>query len=259
MPAVATAAQYVTDAQRRAFREDGFFILPGVMSKEDLAMVRRECDAAVAEVDAQSTGKPGNKPGGSLSANGKYFITQRSRKVPELERFIFRDLMADICRATIGDDSFLFHEQFVVKGPEKGGGFAWHQDSGYIGHPHRPYLTCWCALDDCTVENGTVSVLPYGRSGVREMVEHVWSEQESARIGYHGDDPGDPAIVPAGSIVVFSSLLFHRSGVNSSDRSRRAYVVQYSPEIIRKTDGVTPWGLSDPFLKNGQRVAKTTP
>ena len=34
------------------------------------------------------------------------------------------------------------------------------------------------------------------------------------KVGYHGNDPGEPAIVPAGSIVVFSSRTFHRSGPN---------------------------------------------
>lgn len=27
-------------------------------------------------------------------------------------------------------------------------------------NPHKPYLTCWCTLDDVSEENGTVYVLP---------------------------------------------------------------------------------------------------
>ena len=37
--------------------------------------------------------------------------------------FIFSDLMADICRATIGPDAFLFLDQYVVKAAEKGMSF----------------------------------------------------------------------------------------------------------------------------------------
>ena len=40
-------------------------------------------------------------------------------------------------------------------------------------------------------------------------------------VGYFGDDPGDPVIVPAGSIACFSSTLFSRSGINATDRMRR--------------------------------------
>ena len=48
--------------------------------------------------------------------------------------------MADITRALLGDNVYLFHEQYAVKAAEKGGQFSWHQDSGYVGHPHPPYI-----------------------------------------------------------------------------------------------------------------------
>jgi ectoine hydroxylase-related dioxygenase (phytanoyl-CoA dioxygenase family) len=48
-----------------------------------------------------------------------------------------------------------------VKAAEQGMPFSWHQDSGFIDHRHRPYLTCWIALDDMTEANGTVYLLPY--------------------------------------------------------------------------------------------------
>ena len=38
--------------------------------------------------------------------------------------------------------------------------------------------------------------------------------------------------IEAGSIVAFSSLLLHATGANRSDRARRVYLAQYSPEVI---------------------------
>lgn len=89
--------------------------------------------------------------------------------------------MADINRAFLGDTSFLVFEQYVVKAAERGGTFAWHQDSGYVQGKDTPddnplYLTCWCALDDVNEENGTVYMLPYERAGGREVVTH-WKSQ----------------------------------------------------------------------------------
>jgi ectoine hydroxylase-related dioxygenase (phytanoyl-CoA dioxygenase family) len=78
-----------------------------------------------------------------------------------------------VVRATLGETAYLFNEQYVVKAAEKGLKFGWHQDSGFVGYTHRPYLSCWCAIDDVTVENGTVYLLPYSRAGTRELVEHV--------------------------------------------------------------------------------------
>jgi ectoine hydroxylase-related dioxygenase (phytanoyl-CoA dioxygenase family) len=62
--------------------------------------------------------------------------------------------------------------------------------------------------------------------------------------------------VPAGSLVVFSSLVFHRSGFNTTDRMRRAYVTQYSPEPIHKPGTAEPIHLDVPFLKDGKTVYK---
>src|SRR6478735_3979742 len=94
-------------------------------------------------------------------------------------------------------------------------------------------------------------MLPYKRAGGSERVEH--ERKGTDLVGYHGEDPGDPVIVPAGSIAVFSSTCFHRSGVNTSPRPRRVYLAQYSPEPILNDEG-KPVIVAEPFLKDGQRV-----
>jgi hypothetical protein len=94
-------------------------------------------------------------------------------------------------------------------------------------------------------------MLPYKRAGVRERIEH--ERKGLDLVGYHGDDPGDPVIVPAGSIACFSSVCFHRSGANKSKNMRRIYMAQYSSEVIKRPDG-TASALTEPFLKDGVRV-----
>ena len=66
-------------------------------------------------------------------------------------------------------------------------------------------------------------------------------------IGYTGDDPGDPVVVPAGSIVCFSSTVLHRSGPNTTDHMRRVYVAQYSAEPLLDEDGSRPRHLAEPL------------
>ena len=36
--------------------------------------------------------------------------------------------------------------------------------------------------------------------------------------------------------------------------SRRIYLAQYAAELVMKEDGVTPWAIDEPFLKNGRPV-----
>ncbi len=74
-------------------------------------------------------------------------------------------------------------------------------------------------------------------------------------VGYHGSDPGIPVIVPAGSIVAFSSRMFHRSGANTTDRMRRSYLAQYSTEPIMNKENSKVWAQAVPFVQQGEVVA----
>ena len=240
----------VTPEQKRQYQEDGYFILERVIPDGHLELLRRELDDAIdrvhREMDEQRTDVLGIN-----HRNKRYFVTL-FRETGKLAEFLFSNHMEQIVRATIGGDAWLFCEQYVVKAAEVGMKFAWHQDSGYVRIPHKPYMSCWCALDDMTEENGTIYVLPYARAGTTTRVEHVKDAATNDLVGYHGDDPGEPVIVPAGSIAVFSSTCFHRSGVNRSPKPRRVYLAQYSPEPILR-DG-KPTILAEPFLKDGVRV-----
>ena len=181
-----------------------------------------------------------------------------------MPEFLFGDLMYAVATAFLGPTVYLFHEQWVVKGAEQGMRFSWHQDSGYIRfeepeNPHAPYLTCWCALDDVSRENGTISVLPHGRAGPRNTVlPHRKEAGTNDLVGYEGDDPGRFIEAPAGSIAVFTSTSMHRSGANATDRPRRVYLLQYSREPIRRADG-SLWSQAVPFVADGVRVCETEP
>src|SRR6266516_1318619 len=100
----------------------------------------------------------------------------------------------------------------------------------------------------------TVYLLPYSRAGTRNVVEHIRDEETNDLVGYFGDDPGDPVIVPAGSIACFSSTLFHRSGPNTTDHMRRVYLAQYTAEPLLNKDGSQPRLLAEPLLVDGKRL-----
>jgi ectoine hydroxylase-related dioxygenase (phytanoyl-CoA dioxygenase family) len=110
-------------------------------------------------------------------------------------------------------------------------------------------------VDDMTIENGTAYVLPFSKCGIRSRVEHIRDPESGDKIGYFGEEPGIPAIVPAGSLVVFSSITFHRSGTNTTDKMRRAYVTQYSAEKLYQPNSDQLMHLGVPFLENGKVIA----
>ena len=226
------------DAQSSSFREQGYAVFDRVLDEPLLALLRDRCAAFVAREDARMDAAGTDRLG--LSHRGKrYFANECQREQPALRSMLFSPLMADICRATLGDDAYFFMDQYVVKGPERGMAFSWHQDSGYVagngGPPdHPPYLTCWCTLDDATIENGTMRVIPGSHRG--GLIAHE-RQEATADLGVAMADSGVALAVPAGSIVAFSSLLLHATGANLSDHPRRVYLAQYTPRPLLNADG----------------------
>jgi ectoine hydroxylase-related dioxygenase (phytanoyl-CoA dioxygenase family) len=251
-----TSTPVLTEEHGRRYREEGFFVLEDVVPAADLEALRGECRRFIDERDREMDRLGVDTL--DLDHRGSRYFVHAFGKSPAVERFLFSDLMAQVAQAALGETVYLFNEQYVVKAAERGMKFGWHQDSGFIPYRHRPYLTCWIPLDDVTEANGTVYLLPYSRAGTCEVVEHVRDEESNDLVGYFGDDPGDPVIVPAGSIAGFSSTLFHRSGPNTTDHVRRVYLAQYSTEPILDDTGTEPRHLAEPFLVDGSRVHRTT-
>lgn len=146
----------------KQYETDGF-ILERALSDEQLELLRGGAAYAIDKADAEMDAAGVDRL--KLNARGKrYFSEMIYRDRPELRRFLFSDTMAEICRATLGEQAYLFWEQYVIKAADPvGSSFAWHQDSGYVHEEHAPYLTVWIALDDVTEDNGSVYLAQYSK------------------------------------------------------------------------------------------------
>lgn len=248
----------VSAAARESFERDGFAVLESVIDAETLAMLREECAVFVERTDRWLQ-RRGTDVFGITHRGKRYFIANRYRDSERMRGFLFGELMQSVATAFLGPTVYLFNEQWVVKGADQGMKFAWHQDSGYVqfrdpGNVHKPYLTCWCALDDMSRENGAIAVLPHRRAGSRDTVfPHRREPGSNDLVGYEGDDPGELCEMPAGSIAVFTSTSLHRSGANATGRPRRAYLAQYTSAPIYSTSGEL-WAQAVPFVADGRNV-----
>ncbi|MFC9493885.1 MULTISPECIES: phytanoyl-CoA dioxygenase family protein [unclassified Streptomyces] len=251
-----TLGELVTPALREQYENEGYFVLENALSEKQLELLRGGAQYSIDRLDAEMDAAGVDTIG--INHRGKrYFSNMIYQHRPELRTFLFSELTAEICRATIGEEAYLFWEQYVIKAGDPDTAFSWHQDSGYVHEDHEPYVTVWIALDDVTMDNGPVHLLPYSRSGVKSYVKHITDPVSNDRVCYFGSDPGMPMTAPAGSIVVFSSVVMHRSGPNLTDRNRRVYIAQYSKDVITLKDAPdTPQGATDPFLSDGRIVAE---
>lgn len=242
----------ITKEQIDQYHKDGYVILRDVISQEMITKIQDECERFIKEKDDEMDAKGVEID--EINHKGKrYFIAMKNKDSQPMQELLYGKEMEAITRAVLGDNVYLFLEQFVVKAADKGMKFAWHQDSGYLDFDHKPYLSCWMPLDDVSEENGTVYLLSYEDAGVDRRIDHILEEGTNDKIGYHGENPGVPAILNKGDIALFSSVCFHRSGSNNTNKSRRVLLMQYSAEPINVADG-TPLYLAEPFVVNGKLV-----
>ncbi len=242
------------------FTDQGYTIFEQALDADLLGILRDECRRFMDREDARLDAL-GTDVDGITHRGRRYFAGECQRVQPRLRKMLFSESMADICRATLGETAYFFYDQYVVKGPEQGMPFAWHQDSGYVvgnGGPtdHQPYLTCWCPLDDTTIDNGTIRLLPFSdapqsRQGVLPHHRQVGSNDF---VGWDGTNEGVVLEVAAGSVVAFSSLLLHSSGANRTPNLRRVYLAQYSTEAILNPGTRQLRRDAIPLLKKGRQV-----
>ena len=143
-----------------------------------------------------------------------------------LRDFVRSAPLCDVASDILGPDVRLYWDQAVYKKPGDRQGFPWHQDNGYTYVEPQQYLTCWIALTEAHERNGCTQLAPgLHRQGT---LAH-----EASDLGFRclsDDFPGVPAPLSPGSMAVFSSLTPHRTGPNTSDDVRKAYIVQFAPD-----------------------------
>jgi ectoine hydroxylase-related dioxygenase (phytanoyl-CoA dioxygenase family) len=120
-------------------------------------------------------------------------------------------------------------------------GQAWHQDEAFIPTRDRSLAAAWIALDDATVENGCLWVLPgsHRSSIIWPTRPHVDAEFDAivTAYGFPGEDAAVPVEVAAGSVVFFHGYLLHKSHRNRAAAGfRRALVNHYM-----RAESLLPW------------------
>jgi ectoine hydroxylase len=136
-------------------------------------------------------------------------------------------------RELLGFDAVsLYTEKLNTKRSGVGGAFALHRDLPYwVGASDDPerMLTVLLALDDATVENGALHVLP--GSHLIDDLPFKESELEFERNEIDPERMDTSAMVavevPAGSAIFFGARLVHTSGPNQSASDRRALLYTY--------------------------------
>jgi ectoine hydroxylase-related dioxygenase (phytanoyl-CoA dioxygenase family) len=152
-----------------------------------------------------------------------------------------------------------WHDQLFYKPAKKGGVVAWHQDYSYWTRT-KPiaHLTCWCALDDATVENGCLQYIPGSHkwgllpkpviAGELEGIKDFLTEEQKKSF----DNPHF-APVKAGEAIFHHALTLHGSGENKSSQPRRAFVINaFADGVV--SDSNEPLLTGVPVVPSGNKM-----
>jgi phytanoyl-CoA hydroxylase len=149
--------------------------------------------------------------------------------------------IVDFLTAMIGPDVKAVQSMLFIKAAGKPGQ-AWHQDEYFIPSRDRSLTGVWIALDDATVDNGCLWVVPGSHQpGVlypeRQTEDSRFDCTTEAYAFPRGTVGAVPVEVPAGAAVFFNGYLLHRSLPNvTTSGYRRALVNHYM-----SAQSLLPW------------------
>ena len=231
----------LSDEERQSFERDGYLVLENVVSEEELEPIEATYQRFMrAEVDGM--GRDFCDMSGPYSRAYEDFNIINAvlprRYEPTLCDNIYEQRAQSIAEQLIGDDATLDYDQFLTKRPGRpDAAFAWHQDLGYwpTGTPDTRTTTCSLALDDATLDNGCLQVVPGSqRETVLRAHRPILTSDAGSREETHtlsidltSEDVLVPLAVPRGGITVHDERIIHGSGGNPSDDWRRTYVIAH--------------------------------
>eukprot|EP00117_Sycon_ciliatum_P001389 scpid80774/ scgid0099/ Phytanoyl-CoA dioxygenase, peroxisomal; Phytanic acid oxidase; Phytanoyl-CoA alpha-hydroxylase len=230
------------DDLRQRYDEDGYVIIPDLLSKQQVTSL-------MDEMEAICRGLRGDIPGVQVTNDSmsrtevlkKYLCIHFPHKISTVIRDLTRESnTVAVLQKLLGPNIKCMQTMMFMKASGKPGQ-ACHQDEFYIPTRDRSLCASWIALDNVTIENGCVWVIPGShRPGI------IWPAKQhnderfdfaDASYGYpYSEADFIPVQLPPGSAVFFNGYLLHRSLPNKSHGFRRAFANHYM-----RAESFLPW------------------
>lgn len=234
------ALDRVGEAEVSTYHEQGFLAVAGALSGAEVA-------GALAGLAAAGT--PGS--GADLQyegwAAGRVESASPEDRLDMIRKFMnFVDVderlgaaarhpaILGVVSRLLGGEPRLFQDMALLKPPGVGREKPWHQDNAYFHMvPGTPIVGVWIALDEATVDNGCMRVIPGS---------HREGPARHARLRdlqiCDADVPVPRAVaVPLapGGALFFDGLLQHGTPANRTSSRRRAMQFHYTVDDVQQT------------------------
>ncbi|MDP6358151.1 MAG: phytanoyl-CoA dioxygenase family protein [Planctomycetota bacterium] len=216
---------------RERFDRDGYALVRGVLSAEEVARAREITDAALKDPEINASGK--------ISQVRSSTVLRRMDEVdPFIERLSEHDNVLPLARLVLGQ-AIAHCGHSIIIGEKDQGINTWHIDDVLqfpldggtwdIATARMPvlWLTVQIALTDITEpEHGPTEVVPGSQFSGRLPPQDHEEPDENSPPTWNGQGPV-PIFCRAGDAYLFNHQVWHRGTLNRSDRPRYLLQQQY--------------------------------
>ena len=231
----------LTQHQKNQFWNNGFLVVENAVDDSQLENLKKTFSNWVEESrnhkdDYGETmdGRPrfDLQPGHSFDVPGL-----RRIQSPEEISEVFADVMrngrpVDMCAELIGQGIRFHHGKVNSKLPGTATKVNFHQDFPFEPMTNDDMITCLLFIDDVTLQNGPLEVVPGTHKGPLYSHWHngVFTGSVSDEILAEHEDKIIRCTGKAGSVCLMHASLLHGSAPNLSDKSRTLYISTYYAE-----------------------------
>lgn len=226
------------DEDRRFYDENGYVVVKGLFSAEEVATYREHYMKLRAQGEF-----PGDFAGVDLQSSDplkRYPRMIHMHRWDEASlRWLTDSRLNECLTALLGREPYAVQTMLYFK-PAGALGQALHQDQFYLRVKPGTCMAAWLALDDCDEENGCMRVVPGSQNW-----PVLCAQPADTSISFTDVTvplpPGQevsPVIMKAGDVLFFNGSLVHGSYPNSStQRFRRALIGHYIAGEAEKVGG----------------------
>lgn len=228
----------LSDADVQFFVENGYYAAPNLMTDEEVEELRADtaylarggypCDAMPPLPD-ETTDEEALAD--ILCIHQPHFVSPVMLEYVKHPKICGALSQLTAAHMPYWDGSVKCMQSMLFVKPPGFQGQAWHQDEIYIPTRDRSLIGAWIALDDATIQNGCLWVVPgsHRQGYLYPQRRHENPDEFDFTPESYGFDETleVPVEAAAGTLVFFNGYLLHRSRKNRGETYRRVLVNHY--------------------------------
>jgi ectoine hydroxylase-related dioxygenase (phytanoyl-CoA dioxygenase family) len=230
------------DSRKTAFERDGYVLVRGVYSPDEIRKLESEFDRIVEQIQACGENTNARWEGDAMDKLGANdLVVHHTHNVQQYSAAWLAALLhpsfLEASRDLLGPDVILHHTKLFHKPPENGAPFPMHQDWSYFPTKKDTMLAAVVHVSRADDSMGCLRVYPGSHRLGRKDESSGWTDENWLRD--YPIEGATPVEAEAGDVLFFHYLTVHGSLPNRSQKSRKTVLVQLHAGDDEMEPGVT--------------------